>query len=71
MQKPHLNASEVILPSGDRSTDRWVIICRLPLSADVLDMDPYEKIKGATCPVLIVHGTADKIVHPDYTRRTE
>ena len=39
--------------------------------ADVLDMDPYELIKGVTCPVLIVHGTADKIVHPDYARRAE
>ena len=39
--------------------------------ADVLDMDPYEKIKGVTCPVLIVHGTADKIVPPDYARRAE
>lgn len=37
--------------------------------ADVLDMDPYEQIKGVTCPVLIVHGTADKIVHPDYAQR--
>ena len=34
-------------------------------------MDPYEKIKGVTCPVLIVHGTADKIVHLDYARRAE
>ena len=39
--------------------------------ADVLNMDPYEKIQGVTCPVLIVHGTADKIVHPDYARRAE
>ncbi len=39
--------------------------------ADVLDMDPYEHIKGVSCPVLIVHGTADKIVHPDYARRAE
>ncbi len=39
--------------------------------ADVLAMDPYERIKGVTCPVLIVHGTADKIVHPDYARRAE
>ena len=39
--------------------------------ADVLDMNPYELIKGVTCPVLIVHGTADKIVHPDYARRAE
>lgn len=24
-----------------------------------------------TCPVLIVHGTADRIVHPDYARSEE
>lgn len=38
-------------------------------SADVMEMDSYEMIKGVTCPVLIVHGTADNIVHPDYARR--
>ena len=26
---------------------------------------------GVTCPVLIVHGTADKIVHPDCARRAK
>ena len=37
--------------------------------ADVLKMDPYENIRGVTCPVLIVHGTKDRIVRPDYTHR--
>lgn len=36
---------------------------------DVVDMDPYAEIRGYDGPVLIVHGTKDKIVHPDYSRR--
>ena len=35
----------------------------------VIDMDPYEEIKAYTGPVLIVHGTKDKIVRTDYSRR--
>ena len=29
--------------------------------ADVLDMDPYEEIKSYIGPVLLVHGTKDKL----------
>lgn len=36
---------------------------------DVLDMDPYAEILPYPGPVLIVHGTEDSIVHPDYARR--
>lgn len=36
---------------------------------DVLDMDPYVEITPYPGPVLIVHGTNDNIVHPDYARR--
>lgn len=36
---------------------------------DVLEMDPYKEIKPYTGPVLIVHGTKDNIVHPDYVQR--
>ena len=35
----------------------------------VIDMAPYEEIKAYTGPVLIVHGTKDKIVHVDYARK--
>jgi len=35
----------------------------------VLDMDPYAEIMPYPGPVLIVHGTNDNIVHPDYTQR--
>ncbi len=35
---------------------------------DVLDMDPYAEITPYPGPVLIVHGTDDNIVHPDYAR---
>ena len=38
---------------------------------DVVDMDPYAEIKGFPGKVLIVHGTKDKIVHPDYARRAQ
>lgn len=34
--------------------------------ADVIDMDPFAEIKDYPGPVLIVHGTNDKIVHTRY-----
>lgn len=37
--------------------------------ADVIDMDPFQEIQSFDGPVLIVHGTKDKIVNPDYSRR--
>lgn len=37
--------------------------------ADVIDMDPFREIQSFDGPVLIVHGTKDKIVDPDYSRR--
>lgn len=36
---------------------------------DVLKMDPYAEISPYQGPVLIVHGTKDKIVHVDYARK--
>lgn len=36
---------------------------------DVLEMDPFAEIVPYLGPVLIVHGTRDGIVHPDYARR--
>ncbi len=39
--------------------------------ADVIDMDPYEEIKPYRGPVLIVHGTKDSIVNPDYSRQAQ
>ncbi|MBQ7801124.1 MAG: alpha/beta hydrolase [Oscillospiraceae bacterium] len=39
--------------------------------ADVIGMDPYEKIKSYRGPVLIVHGTKDSIVKLDYSRRAQ
>ena len=36
---------------------------------DVMEMDPFDEIKAYGGPVLIVHGTKDKIVNPDYARR--
>ena len=38
---------------------------------DVIDMDPIEEIKSYFGPVLIVHGTKDRIVKPDYSRRAQ
>ena len=35
----------------------------------VIDTNPFEQIKGFTGPVLILHGTADRIVKPDYSRK--
>lgn len=37
--------------------------------ADVLDMDPFEEIKAYEGDVLIVHGTADKIVNIEYAEQ--
>ena len=37
--------------------------------ADVQDMDPFVEITPYPGPVLIVHGTDDNIVHPDYAHR--
>ncbi|MBD5162130.1 MAG: alpha/beta fold hydrolase [Oscillibacter sp.] len=36
---------------------------------DVLDMDPFAEIISYPGPVLIVHGTDDNIVHPDYSQQ--
>lgn len=40
-------------------------------AADVVNMDPFAEIAGFEGPVLIIHGTQDKIVHPDYARRAK
>lgn len=37
--------------------------------ADVMDMDPFAEIQGYGGPVLIVHGTQDSIVRPEYAQR--
>lgn len=37
--------------------------------ADVIQMDPFAEIQIYPGPVLIIHGTKDKIVHPDYAKR--
>ena len=39
--------------------------------ADVIDMDPFAEIKPYHGPVLIVHGTDDKIVKLDYSRQAQ
>lgn len=39
--------------------------------ADVIGMDPYEEIRGYRGPVLLVHGTRDRIVAPAYSRRAQ
>ena len=39
--------------------------------ADVIDMDPIAEIKSYHGPVLIVHGTKDKIVNLDYSRQAQ
>ena len=39
--------------------------------ADVMAMDPMEEIKAYQGPVLIVHGSKDNIVHPDYARKAQ
>ena len=38
-------------------------------AADVLEMDPFEEIKGFTGDVLLVHGTKDKIVNLSYAQK--
>ena len=35
----------------------------------VIGMDPYEEMKGYGGPVLLIHGTADKIVNIRYARK--
>jgi len=37
--------------------------------ADVMDMDPFREISPYNGPVLILHGTGDKIVRWEYSRR--
>ena len=39
--------------------------------ADVIDMNPFEEIKKYQRDVLIVNGTADKIVNPDYAKKAK
>lgn len=39
--------------------------------ADVMGMDPFAEIAGYPGPVLIVHGTKDQIVDPDYSVRAQ
>lgn len=39
--------------------------------AAVMEMDPIEEICAYEGPVLMVHGTKDKIVSPDYSRRAQ
>lgn len=39
--------------------------------ADVVNMDPFEEIRGFDGDVLIVHGTADKIVASHYVEEAE
>ncbi len=39
--------------------------------ADVIDMDPIKEISPYRGPVLIVHGTKDRIVKPDYSRQAQ
>ena len=51
--------------------------CGQPFSDEVgdvyvkaaIDMDIYEEIRGYDGPVLLVHGTADKIVNISYARK--
>ena len=38
-------------------------------AADVVDLDPYPLIEGYRGPVLMIHGTADKVVDISYSRR--
>ena len=35
----------------------------------VIDMDHYKELKGYTGPLLLIHGTADKIVNISYSRK--
>ncbi len=36
---------------------------------DVIDMDPFKEIRDYKGPVMIIHGTRDRIVHPSYSAR--
>lgn len=36
---------------------------------DVMDMDPFEAIKGYAGPVMILHGTADAVVNQSYIEK--
>ena len=38
---------------------------------DVINLDPITEIKTYTGPVLIAHGTKDRIVKPDYSRQAQ
>ena len=38
---------------------------------DVIDMDPFPEIQGYKGPVLIVHGTNDRIVSIDYAQKAQ
>ncbi len=40
-------------------------------AADVMEMGPFDEIKSYSGPVLIVHGTDDRIVPADYSRRAQ
>lgn len=40
-------------------------------AADVIDMDPIAEIASYRGPVLILHGTRDSIVNPDYSRQAQ
>lgn len=37
----------------------------------MIELDPYEEIKPYCGPVLIVHGTKDRIVKLDYSRQAQ
>ena len=53
------------------------VLGRLPMKLGgdyaraVMDMDPFEEIKGYGGPVLLVHGTEDGIVNISYARRAK
>lgn len=39
--------------------------------ADIIHMDPFQEISKYSGPVLIIHGTKDKIVRLDYSQRAQ
>lgn len=53
------------------------LICEQPFrlhrryAETVMEMDPYEEIRGFDGPVLLMHGTADEIVNIRYSREAE
>lgn len=53
-----------IVPCGPMKLGRCYV-------ADVIDMDPYKEIAPYPGPVLLIHGTKDKIVKLDYSRRAQ